>query len=69
MRHAPALQSDHPDPWLTRKDVSGYLKKSERSVDRMAAAGVLTAYRIPGFRGVRFRADEVRAALCPSNRG
>lgn len=47
-----------PQADLTRADVAGIKKVSQRTVDRWVAAGILPAYRV-GPRLIRFRAEDV----------
>ena len=49
------------EPLLTKRGVSHYLGVSERSVDRLVAAGKLPAYQVGGHR--RFRLDDLEAFL------
>ncbi len=58
----PDLPSDDAEavqPLLSKRDVAVYLGVSERTVDRLVAAGGLLAYRVGGHR--RFRLHEVDA--------
>lgn len=51
-------------PDMSVKDVAEYLGVTTRTVYTMIADGRLTAYKL-GYRIIRFRRDEVDAALMP----
>jgi excisionase family DNA binding protein len=53
----PVDDDPHIQPLLTKRGVALYLGVSERTVDRLVAAGELRAYRIGGHR--RFRLFEL----------
>ncbi len=50
---APVDDDPQVDPLLTKRGVALYLGVSERTVDRLVAAGELRAYRIGGHRRLR----------------
>ena len=50
---------------LTLRAVAHELGKSSRTVRRLVGQGVIPAYRLPGARGLYFRAEEILAALEP----
>ena len=52
------------EPLLTKRGVSSVLGVSERTVDRLVAAGRIRAYRIGGHR--RFRLDDLEAFITDS---
>lgn len=52
-------------PWWDKHDVGRYLKVAPRRALDLAHLGVLPAYRIPNFRGLRFRPEDVEALPRP----
>ena len=57
---------ENNSPYLTRKEAAEMLGVTERTVDRYAAAGSLTVYRLPPTnRFTRFSRTEVEALLIP----
>ena len=50
--------------WMTRAEVAEHYRVSHRCVDMMRADGRLKAYALGG-RIIRFRRDDVEAALKP----
>jgi excisionase family DNA binding protein len=60
----PDLAALASEPLLTKRGVSLVLGVSERTVDRLVAAGRIRAYRIGGHR--RFRLDDLEAFITAS---
>jgi excisionase family DNA binding protein len=50
---------------LSLEEVAELLGKHPRTIRRLVDSGAIPAYRIPGTRGLYFKADEVLAALEP----
>lgn len=55
-------------PAMTAMDVAKYLGVTDRAVRNMVADGRLRAWRLGG-RVIRFRRDEIDAAMQPMGRG
>lgn len=51
------------DMWMTRSEVSAYLRISLKTLDRWRADGLITTYPAPKGRGVRFRRSEIEALM------
>lgn len=52
-------------PWLNRQEAADYLRVHPRTLDRWAAKGVVTQYRISGIRSVRYKAAELDSLVTP----
>jgi excisionase family DNA binding protein len=59
------VSADEPRTWLTREDAAAYLAISPRTLIRQVAAGRIREYGIEGFDVIRYRLDELDAALEP----
>jgi excisionase family DNA binding protein len=53
---------DDSRPIWTRREVSEYLRLTERTVDKLRVAGKLPAFRVAG-NSVRFKRDDVLALV------
>lgn len=59
------MNDKQPSPWLTTREACAYLGISRATLDVWAGRGAVKKHRVRGSRLIRFRRDELDAALRP----
>lgn len=54
--------------WLTKNEAAALLRVQPRTIDRWAAEGMITKYRIEGIQSVRFDRDELASLVQPAEK-
>jgi len=57
-------KAPQPDPLMSPAEVATYLGVTDRTIRNLISAGHLRAYKV-GNKTVRFRRDEIDAAMTP----